>query len=670
MKTNSSFKTLFKNLLLSLTFFYSSQAMSQNTVVIGANNGVNGTFDYPCPIQDFYYATRAQYLYTAQELYAMGITPGAVVTEIGWIVSGTAIAGHLQENYSIFLLNTSVSSLSATWWEGGATQVYGPVNYSYPSGYAGNVMFMVSPFFYTGGNLLVEICGGLPAGSFTQNPSCEQTTGLLFNGSHQWRQDMATGCGVLDPTNSAIQTTRPVLVVTYTPGSFEGPSIEGNVYYDQNQNGVRDTGEIGVPNHFVNLSPVGYNSLTNGTGHYKFYCDTGSYAVSWIPSVPWTLTSTPAVYSISVPPDSHGNDFGIWAPAADVEYAQLVGYITGLMRCNRIGYSSLNILNTGVYSNNGITTLIHSANLLFDTAISTPGCSVTGDTVSWNYTNLLPGQNIYYSGNFHTGAAGDTVTFTYIDSVFDVSWNFQRVYSNAFTFVLTCSIDPNDKAVDPAGETAAHYTLMTEELMYTIRFQNTGNDTAFNIVVLDTLDGGLDISTLEVLANSHPVAVQTASGGALRFTFQNILLPDSNVDEPGSHGYVVYSVKPQGSLMDGAMVHNTAHIIFDMNAPVVTNTTYNTMVYSIPTGMHEIPWNGNGNIYPNPASGKAWICLNGRPGEKHWIAVYNPVGQKLLSTAFSGNQYLLPENLPGGIYMLDVRDEAGRLVFSSRFIKE
>jgi hypothetical protein len=670
MKTNRTLANLTCNMLLVMFLFYSSAGIAQITVTVGTANSANSTTDYPCPIQDFYYATRAQFLYSAIELQSIGIAPGSTISQIGWVVNSTPISGHLQEDYSISLLNTTVQSLNLNMWEPGAALVYGPANYAYPSGFAGNVVFPVAPFFYTGGNLIVEVCGGIPSGSFTLNPAFHMSTGVPFNASHQWRQDVATGCGAVDPTNWGTATNRPVLVISYIPGNMEVPTIEGDVYYDQNQNGIRDNGEPGIANHFVNVNPVNYNSLTDANGHYKFYGDTAAYAVSWVPVVPWTLTSSPAVYSVTVPPNSTGNDFGIYAPPAAVEYTQLVGYVTGTMRCNNEGHSRLNIMNTGLYPSNGTVTLIHSANLSFNTNSSTPGFTVSGDTVTWTYTSLLPGQHVFYNGNFFNGPAGDIVTFTYIDSVFDASWNFQHVYSNSFTFTITCSCDPNDKAVDPPGETSAHYTLMAEELMYTIRFQNTGNDTAFNVMLLDTLDASLDITTLQVLATSHPMSVQVAAGNALRFSFQNILLPDSNVDEPGSHGYVVYSINPLNGLMDGTIIQNTAHIIFDMNPAVVTNTTYNTMVYFIPTGIPGIAQNENGYIYPNPVTGEATIFVGGNSGEEHLITVYNSVGKKCLSETFSGSQYLLREKLPTGIYMLGVTDNAGRVVYSARFVRE
>jgi len=221
--------------LFAMLLFAGSTVSNAQTVTVGTSNGVNGTFDYPCPIQDFYYATRVQFLYTASELAAVGITSGATIQEIGWVVQSTVIQGHMQEDYTISLLNTAVNTLDIGTWEPGASVVYGPLDYAYTSGFAGNVMFTTTPFNYAGGNLIVEICGGLPSGNYTLNPACEQTTNLTFNGSHQWRQDVATGCGTTDPTNYGIETTRPVLVVTYIAGApCSGIPTPGNTNASMN----------------------------------------------------------------------------------------------------------------------------------------------------------------------------------------------------------------------------------------------------------------------------------------------------------------------------------------------------------------------------------------------------------------------------------------------------
>src|SRR4051812_6177074 len=98
MRTKNYFKSLFVG-LFAMLLFGSSTLSSAQTVTIGTTNTTNTTTDYPCPIQDWYYATRAQFLYTANELAAVGITGGATIQEIGWIVQSTAITSHLQEDY-------------------------------------------------------------------------------------------------------------------------------------------------------------------------------------------------------------------------------------------------------------------------------------------------------------------------------------------------------------------------------------------------------------------------------------------------------------------------------------------------------------------------------------------------------------------------------------------
>lgn len=53
----------------------------------------------------------------------------------------------------------------------------------------------------------------------------------------------------------------------------------------------------------------------------------------------------------------------------------------------------------------------------------------------------------------------------------------------AYSEILRCAIDPNDKQVSPSRSepSGSNYTQLEETLRYTIRFQNTGNDTAFTV---------------------------------------------------------------------------------------------------------------------------------------------------------------------------------------------
>jgi uncharacterized repeat protein (TIGR01451 family) len=144
---------------------------------------------------------------------------------------------------------------------------------------------------------------------------------------------------------------------------------------------------------------------------------------------------------------------------------------------------------------------------------------------------------------------------------------------------ITDSFDPNDKLVLPAGVTAEHYTAFGQELEYTVRFQNTGNDYAYRVVVVDTLSDRLDVSTLRVVGATHPYKFTVSGKGrpVLSFTFDNINLPDSSRDQAGSNGLVKFTVKSLAGLPDKTRIENFADIFFDYNPPVRTNTVLNTL---------------------------------------------------------------------------------------------
>ncbi|MBK9762602.1 MAG: DUF11 domain-containing protein [Flavobacteriales bacterium] len=60
--------------------------------------------------------------------------------------------------------------------------------------------------------------------------------------------------------------------------------------------------------------------------------------------------------------------------------------------------------------------------------------------------------------------------------------------SASVTRIVTGAYDPNDKLATTSSGSSSSWTLEEDEWVdYTIRFQNTGTDTAFNVVITDTL---------------------------------------------------------------------------------------------------------------------------------------------------------------------------------------
>jgi len=188
----------------------------------------------------------------------------------------------------------------------------------------------------------------------------------------------------------------------------------------------------------------------------------------------------------------------------------------------------------------------------------------------------------------------DTIDFQYVfpsadfvGEVFCLSAEFVQenieVGRGEHCFELRCAVDPNDKHGTPFRGGDDNYTLFEESLEYTIRFENLGNDTAFNIRIEDQLSPYLDHSTFRLVSASHEVSrYELDDGGLLNIFFDNILLPSKEQDTIANKGYVHYTISPMDVLDEFTPVENIAGIFFDFNDPVITNTTLHTYVSELP----------------------------------------------------------------------------------------
>ena len=147
----------------------------------------------------------------------------------------------------------------------------------------------------------------------------------------------------------------------------------------------------------------------------------------------------------------------------------------------------------------------------------------------------------------------------------------------AYTQELRCSYDPNDKRTFPDRAGDENLTLKNEDIDYTIRFQNNGNDTAFHVRIVDVLDPAIIKSSIRFLGGSHPYDA-CISEDSLFVDFNGIRLVDSTTNYEQSQGYVSFTCSVDTNIIRPFELFNTADIIFDTNEPIVTNTTLNTIV--------------------------------------------------------------------------------------------
>ncbi len=142
---------------------------------------------------------------------------------------------------------------------------------------------------------------------------------------------------------------------------------------------------------------------------------------------------------------------------------------------------------------------------------------------------------------------------------------------NVFTLEQTVigSYDPNDITVLEGDEIFIEDA--SKYIHYLIRFQNTGTASAIFVRVEHILDEKLDWTTMQLESLSHTGRVQITDGSNVEFNFNNINLPDSTTDEPNSHGYIAFKIKPKTDIEVGDVFNAVAGIYFDFNPPIVTN---------------------------------------------------------------------------------------------------
>lgn len=235
--------------------------------------------------------------------------------------------------------------------------------------------------------------------------------------------------------------------------------------------------------------------------------------------------------------------------------------------------------------------------------------------------------------------------------------------------------DPNDKGALPVGYGDPHYIEPETEINYRIRFQNTGTDTAFTVIIRDTLPELLDLRTLSLGNSSHEYTAAVDLGRALTFTFNNILLPDSTTNLEASQGFVDFSIYPFADAPLESIIENNAAIYFDFNEPVITNTVFHTLGRNFleVTNITVVPgvdfqW----EVFPNPASSNLVISLDRElPGTDLQLVIFNALGQAEMQVQLNGKRLETSvEHLTAGWYHLQLRTNSGEVLGNAKLIKE
>lgn len=459
----------------------------------------------------------------------------------------------------------------------------------------------------------------------------------------------------------------------WLPGSFQilPPLvyISGTVFIDVNQNGMQDTGEPGKPNEKIFLLPDSVFAFTDNNGYYLIPTDTGMHNVRWVPasgSYYGISAGSQDSIDVNVIGAMTGNNFGLVSGFSN--YTSVIDIYFPIARCVGLNAMYVSYENLGNIPYDGLVYVIYSSGMTYSNA-SPPPTSQNGDTLFWTVTNVLPFVSNNIIVYFSTPNTGQVINYSATIN----AMNGPVLEYTATDFgskTVTCSYDPNDKAVTPEGVFAQHYTLLIDTLEYLIRFQNTGNDTAFNVIIRDNLDSSLDVNSVRVVSSSHPVRTELLINGIMTFYFDNILLPDSNVNEPLSNGFVRFRATAKQNTPVNTVITNQAFIFFDINAPVATNTVFNTMVLVIPVTVNEMSGNNNEiKVIPNPVTDIAHIIFKNPGNDFRFLQILSSNGKEVFNDVTQTDHFVFRKNsLSAGMYLFVIYNEKKLMIARGKII--
>jgi uncharacterized repeat protein (TIGR01451 family) len=450
----------------------------------------------------------------------------------------------------------------------------------------------------------------------------------------------------------------------FDPGNtqFVNNVVSGKVFQDLNGNCIPDPTELGIPNRPILANGGDFYTYTDSLGNYSMHVDTGTYLIS---------ETAPLYYAVSCP---SGGIYTLNFPAqfdtsANNNFSDsILVYCTDLMV--DMGTTNLSSCMTewvGVtYCNLGTVT---DSNAVVDIILNDSLIVITPDSLMINVgpqhyqanVGLLgPGQCGNFSFQISVGC--DTVGTIYCMSASITGSNPNDCdslnNSSDDCHALIGSFDPNDMHVlhqnaQSNGFVVEDFIDDNDELTYRIRFQNTGNDTAYTVQIKNTIPIELNAASIVPGASSHTYNWQVLNGDLI-FDFLNIHLPDSTTNAAASQGFVKFRIQQNPGNLPGTDIVNQSRIYFDFNAPVYTNQTHN--IIPIPTGLL-VKGNHGTTLYPNPTNGLIYLELTSGT-QLNKVEIIDFSGRVIESKWLSGGKQQMDCNyLAAGSYFIKITNE-------------
>jgi PKD repeat protein len=448
-------------------------------------------------------------------------------------------------------------------------------------------------------------------------------------------------------------------------------TIGGKLFFDGNTNGILDTLEVGIAYQPITAGP--YTVFTDENGDFSMNVIANNYNLTYIPQnafSSYTLT-TPSVIAIDantvgssftnknfgIHTNNIGSDLGVYLwPTSDVNNGFPAHY-------------------TIEYYNNGITSANNTITMVYDTSLNFVNSTIpylthnaSTNTITWFIPTIENYSNNYLYVNFVSDVTLSMNTpVTCQASINNATASDINLQNNTVTLnqLSVSSFDPNDKLVARTNNENNSLQLISslnsdQELEYVIRFQNIGNASAVNVVIVDEMSNLLDEDSYMLLGGSHNCEV-TRLENVVTYRFNNIMLPCEEDAGDASNGFVTFRISSLSGLNVGDLISDQAKIYFDFNAPIETNFA-NILMYEptivSDTQYHAIVSHAIG-MYPNPIKEKGYVKFVLEEETNISVVATDLSGKEIINFNKKGNEginYLEIDatNFEAGVYILKI----------------
>lgn len=455
--------------------------------------------------------------------------------------------------------------------------------------------------------------------------------------SNSWQKGRADRISFLKQENNRVFGFRNSISfppkITAFVELVRGSNINGKIFIDLDSNCIYDSSDVVLKNTLIDFDNSTDNFFTQSdeNGNYDMTVLPGNYNIK--ESINSVISSISPCSNVTVNISSNDSTInGIDIPVhisdarnLSVNINAARGFVT------RQGFREsyeLSVTNLGYKSDSAIIQLEYPSKASFDTSFVNP-YSHSGRILTYKFYNLDWNETkkikLEFSTSVNTSSLNDDIQF--IAKVINSSGDSMPENNHdTLKQKIVAAYDPNIKQCYPSGKIGPGL----KKIKYVIHFQNTGNDTAFKVIVTDTITQKLGLRSIRVTGTSHPIqySMKVVNNQVLVWEFKNILLPDSHTNEKASHGFIAFEAQINNTVALGDSITNKAYIYFDYQKPIITNEA--SIVFIDPNSSTQNIFDNTSDLflYPNPANSELNIVYNGIEGEKT-ILIYDQLGREI-----------------------------------------